>query len=68
MAWKFVGKEDGQGYPGMPFVDLSDEEMADAVRDLEPMFKATHGTIAESKLWKSDAVAPVKETTNGDVS
>jgi hypothetical protein len=52
MAWKFIGDPAGEGYPGLPFEDLSDEDMAAAVADIEPRFVDTHGKIADCGKWE----------------
>lgn len=63
MPWTFVGATDAPGYPGLPWEDLSDDEMAAAVRDLEPQFVGSHGKIADCGLWKSDAPAGKEAAT-----
>lgn len=50
--WRYVGN--GAGYPGLPYGDLTDEEMQALVAEYEPRFKATHGTVKDSGLWVRD--------------
>lgn len=55
--WEFTNESAlPGGYPGMEFRSYSDEEMADAVKALEPIFKETHGPISACGLWVQPAV------------
>lgn len=48
--WRYIGN--GDGYPGLPLADMSDEEMAQLTAEYESRFEPTHGKVADSGLWE----------------
>lgn len=54
--WRYVGE--GAGYPGLPFGDMTDEEMDAAVAEFEPRFSESHGAVKDSGLWVQENAEP----------